>query len=425
MKKNFCVSIIGLGYVGLPLALRFIKNNIDVYGIDTDSKKINFLKKGISPFNLNKNYEYLKYFKINNSRLSSNYNLINKTDITIICLPTPLDKKYNPDMTYLRECFNKLKYILKPGHALSLESTVYPGATEELFSKIINKKKRFKLGEDFFLLYSPERENPGDPIFSYQKTTKVVSGYSKKCKKIAKIIYSKIAKKIHVTESIKAAEMSKLIENIYRSVNIGLVNEFKIIADKLKIDLWDTLGAARTKNFGYRPFKPGPGTGGHCIPIDPYYLDWVIKKKNYNSTFINFSKKIDRKMPIWSFSKIKKILNKKKMIKKILFLGVSYKKNVDDTRESPALKLLNLFNYKKFRIYFHDPYVKYIKIKNKKIRCLNIDYKKLAKFDAVLITTDHDEYNYNIDKISKYSKIIFDTRGLFKDYKKNNKIYFC
>ena len=422
--KKINISVIGLGYVGLPLCMRLIDKNFNVNGIDTDFDKINALKKGVSYID-NLKINNLGYFKNNPKNLSTKYDLVKKSDVIIICLPTPLKNNLEPEMKYIFDCFRKLKKILKKGQTIILESTVYPGATNEHFDKI-NKNLNFKIGKDIFLIYSPERENPGDKNFDYSKTPKVVSGKSKNCEKIAKNLYSFICKKVFTATSIEVAEMSKLLENTYRSVNIGLVNEFKIISDKMNLNIWDVIKAAKTKNFGFTAFEPGPGIGGHCIPIDPHYLSLVSKKYNYNPSFIISSLLLNRKMPSWTFKQILKIANKKNInLNKILFLGVAYKKNVDDLRESPSIKIMNLFHKKKYKIKFNDPHINTVFLgnKNKKILCSQkMNYKNLSNYDAIIISTNHDSYDYK--NILKYSKNIIDTRGVFKNFKFQDKIDF-
>ena len=423
-SKKINISVVGLGYVGLPLCMRLIDKNFNVFGIDTDKEKIELLKKGESYIDKLK-INNLDYFKKNSKNLSHEYNLVRKTDIVIICLPTPLKKNLEPDMKYILNCFKNLQKFLKKGQTIILESTVYPGATNEHFNKI-NKLLKFKIGKDFFLIYSPERENPGDKNFDYSKTPKVISGKTKNCERIAKDLYSYICKKVFLATSIEVAEMSKLLENTYRSVNIGLVNEFKIISEKMNLNIWDVIEAAKTKNFGFKAFEPGPGIGGHCIPIDPHYLSWISKQYNYNPSFIISSLLLNKKMPVWTFNQIlKKAKEKRINLKKILFLGVAYKKNVDDLRESPSLKIINLFVNKKYKVYYHDPYIEKILVGNKNRKTLysqKLNYKKFSLYDLVIITTNHDKYNYK--NIHKYSKNIIDCRGVYKNFKFENKINF-
>lgn len=411
-NKSFSIGIVGLGYVGLPLCVRFIKENISVYGIDSDIKKISSLKKGKS-YITSISDKHLNYFKNNKLHLSTNYSIISKCDVIIICLPTPLKGKNIPDLSYLEKASEEIKPYLKEYQVLILESTVYPGTTSVVFKDFL---KKFNIGFNFFIGYSPERENPGDKNFSYNKTPKVISGYSKNCLKLLDLIYSFIVKKRVLTKSIKVAETSKLLENLYRSVNIALVNELKIICHKLNIDTFDVIKTASTKNFGFQTFMPGPGLGGHCIPIDPYYLSWISKKYGYFPKLIETAGEINTKIPNWILNQLKKIIQKKKI--KILMLGVSYKRNIDDDRESPAYQIMKIFNKNKIKFEYSDPFFKKIRVGrniNYKKKSIVINSKNLKKFDAAIIITDHDLFNYN--KISKYSKVVFDTRHVYKKSK--------
>ena len=416
--SKFNVGIIGLGYVGLPICARFVDANINVYGVDNDKKKVNSLKKGI-PYIKNKNLRDFKYFKHKKNQVSSDYKILKNCDAILICLPTPL-KNLKPDMSYVFKCASKIRKIIKPFQILILESTVYPGATYEVLKMVKNKK--LQIGKNFFVGYSPERENPGDEKFSYKKTPKVISGATKTCELLIKKIYSPIVKKLVIAKNIHDAELSKLLENMYRAVNIGLVNELKIICDKLKIDIFNVIELAATKNFGFQKFLPGPGLGGHCIPIDPYYLSWISKKKGYDPKFIPLAGKINTSMPLWVVKKMMRKINVRNP--KILILGVAYKKNVDDDRESPSFEIMKILKKMKISFEYNDPYFNQIRQgrQNKIIKkSTTLNRKNLKKFSAVLLVTDHDKYDYNY--IAQNSKIIFDTRGVYKKYRFKNIIY--
>jgi UDP-N-acetyl-D-glucosamine dehydrogenase len=414
-KKKFKIGIIGLGYVGLPLALRFIEKGINVYGIDSDLKKILSLRKG-KTYIKSINSKKLNYFKKNKKNLSNHSSILLKCDVIIICLPTPLKKNKNPNLEYIFNALKKAQPHLKKFQTIVLESTVYPGTTRK-FIKFI--KNNFKLGESFFLGYSPERENPGDKKFSYKTTPKVISGYSKNCLKIINNVYSFIARKRILADTLEVAETSKLLENLYRSINIGLVNELKIVCDRLKIDPYEVIKVASTKNFGFQKFLPGPGLGGHCIPIDPYYLSWISKKNGYDPKLIKASGEINSNIPNWIFKKMKQTLGNKKNIN-ILIIGISYKKNIDDDRESPAFEIMKILLKNKINFEYSDPFFKKIRkgrninIKKKSVK---INQKTLKKFSAALIVADHDQFDYNF--ISKNSKIVFDSRNIYKNKKYN------
>ena len=417
-NKNFLLGVIGLGYVGLPICERFSRAGVEVIGVDNDKKKIKLLQLG-QPYIKSEKLINFKYFRDNKQNVTTDYRILNKCDAILICLPTPL-KNNKPDMSFVFNSAKRLKKIIKPYQLLVLESTVYPGATNDLV-KIV-KKKNLIIGKNFFVGYSPERENPGDKNFSYQKTPKVISGYTKNCLRVMNQLYKHITKKRIKSDDIKSAELSKLLENLYRSVNIGLINELKIICEYLKIDIFKVIDLASTKNFGFQKFLPGPGLGGHCIPIDPYYLSWISKKKGYDPKFIPLAGKINTGMPKWVVKKM--INNLKNKRPKILILGVAYKKNVDDDRESPSFEIMKILKKMKINYEYNDPYFHQIRkgrqnniIKNSVI----LSKENLKKFSAVLLVTDHDKYDYKF--IAQNSKIIFDTRGVYKKFKFKNIIY--
>ena len=410
-NKKITVGIIGLGYVGLPLCILFVKNNFNIIGFDIDKKKITKIKKKDSYI------ERISAKDINlinqNGYFTNEFSKIKNCDFIIICVPTPLKKDHSPDLSYIKKTVNSIKRFLKKGQVVILESTSYPGTTQdEIYNKI---KKNFTIGEDFFVGFSSERINPGKNENSIQKVPKVVSGYTKNCLKIISNFYSKSFNEVVESKSIEIAEFSKLLENIYRSVNIGFINEMKILADKMKIDIFDVISIANTKPFGFRRFFPGPGIGGHCIPVDPNYLYWKSVKVGLPARFIRLSAKINTLVLNFIVKKIIKNLKLKKIkIKdaKILVLGLSYKKNLDDIRESASIRLIDdLSKIGLKQISVHDPYVdkKFTIKKIKKINLLNS--KNLNYFDIVVLMTDHDLFDY--DLIKKNSKLVIDTRGRF------------
>lgn len=411
-KKKATVAIIGLGYVGLPLAILIAKKGFNILGIDKDKKRIYLLKKGNSYFDRISNEDVKKLKK--KATYSSNYNLINKADIIIICVPTPLSKGNKPDLSFIRSAVESIKKKIRGNQIIILESTSYPGTT---FDEIINKiNKKFTLGKNIFVGFSSERINPGFNENKIYKVPKVVSGYTKNCRNLINLFYSKIFLKTVLSKTIEIAEFSKLLENIYRSVNIGFINEMKIIADKMKMDIYEIIKIAKTKPFGFRPFAPGPGVGGHCIPIDPYYLYWKAKKENIIAKFIQLSAKTNEKIINFIISKVHKV---KKEIKKkklsILLIGLSYKKDVDDIRESATLKVFKKLYNEKHTIFYHDNLVKNFKIRGFK-KLIKINKNSLKKFDLVIIMTDHSYIDYK--KILDFSEKIIDTRGRFKISKK-------
>lgn len=411
-NKKFQVAIIGLGYVGLPLVKRFLKSDkIRVLGVDNDLKKVNLLRQGISPIDSIK----IKYFKRYKDRVSSDYSIVNSADVIIICLPTPLKTKNKPDLKYLDNCYQNLTKTNLTNKIVILESTVYPGVTRSYANKIIKFSSKFRIGKNIFFGYSPERENPGDKKFSYNRTPKVISGYSNSCLKLVQKIYQNIAKKTFSCDTLEEAETSKLLENLYRSINIGLVNEMKIICDKLNIDVHKVIETAATKNFGFQKFIPGPGLGGHCIPIDPYYLTWISRRKGYEPIILKSSAKINNNMPKFIMNKILRFFNKKP---KILIFGISYKKNVDDDRESPSYEFMKIFKKNKIYFDFVDPYFEEIKLGRQisfKKKSIKLSKKNSKNYDCALIVTDHDKFNYV--SIKKNFKLVFDCRGVFKEKK--------
>ena len=413
-RRKLKIGVIGLGYVGLPLLYAFSKNKrVKVFGFDNDKSKIKKLVSGKS---------YINYFKKENinemirnkAQFTYNFSRIKKVDIIILCLPTPLKKNKTPDMSYINNFLKQNSKYFQKNQAISLESTTYPGTSREIVLPHILKRK-FIPGQDFAIIYSPEREDPGNKKFNLSKIPKVVGGLTKNCKDIGSKIYSLLNIKIIPTSSIEIAEFTKILENVYRSVNIGLVNELKMLCSKMNIDIFEIINAAKTKPFGFQAFYPGPGYGGHCIPIDPFLLSWVAKRYNFETKFIKLSGEINSRIITKIEKKIIKIVNKKST--KILILGVAYKKNVDDYRESPALVLMNKLSKRKINFDYYDPHVKMINNsrslkKISKIKSIKLIYKNIPSYNLVVLITDHDLVNYS--KLQKYSKLILDSRGVYR-----------
>ena len=416
------VSVIGLGYVGLPLAIRFSDEGFPVLGFDIDNNKVKSLQSNRSYINHINDSEIKK---LNNEGflVSSDFSEINKADIIIICVPTPLGIHNEPDLSYIKNTLKSINNHLKENQLLILESTTYPGTTDEEVVPVINKLG-FQIGKNFFIGYSPEREDPGNVNFSTKSIPKVVSGCSENCLEIVEHLYDQVVDNTVPVSSTKVAEMTKILENIHRAVNIGLVNELKLVADKMGIDIYEVINAASTKPFGFTPYYPGPGLGGHCIPIDPFYLTWKAKEIGMNTRFIELAGEINRSMPNYVCQKIIDTLNtagKALSKSKILVLGLSYKKNVDDTRESPSLEIIDRLIKQGAKVSYSDPYFpetpktrKY----NFNLKNVEINKKTISEFDLVLLATDHDDFDYKL--IAKSSKIIIDTRG--KINKKSNLI---
>jgi len=413
-KKKATIGIFGMGYIGLPRAIQFLNSGFKVVGFDVDKKKIESLKKGKSYLS-NISLSSIKKSYLQNFSYTTDFTKVKDLDVIIFCLPTPLKKNFTPDLSYIVNTIKKIYPYLKKNQTLSLESTTYPGTTEEILEKIISKK--FKIGSNFNLIYSPERDDPGSKVKNFY-VPRLISGRTKKCTKIAKALYGQIFKKLILMSDMRSAEITKLFENIFRSVNIGLVNEMKKICSKMNIDIHEIINAAATKPYGFFKFLPGPGLGGHCIPIDPFYLSWKAKEFNIDTKFIKLAGVINRSMPSWVIKKISDHYKKnKKNInnKKFLILGVAYKKNINDTRESPSFEIMKILKKKyKAKISYHDPYVPKVSgLRNHDISMssIKINSKIINKFDAVIIVTDHDKFNYEL--IRKNSKLLIDTRGIY------------
>ena len=420
-KRCLKIGIIGIGYVGIKLVLAFSKNQNLIYCFDKDKNKIKLLKKGKSPYSYIANKEIknkLKYLNLENNIVD-----VKNCDVVIFCLPTPL-KRGKPDLSDIVEAWKQIKYLIKPGQLIVIESTVYPGCTEEIFYSYLSRK--FDLDNNIFLSYSPDRENPGDKKFGFKNTPKVVSGFKKNSLNLVAGLYNIIVNKVIKSPSIKIAETSKLLENIYRSVNISLINELKIACDNLGVDLYKVIDISSTKPFGFQKFIPGPGAGGHCIPVDPGYFSWLSKKKGFDIRFIKLAEEINFFRIKYIINKIEFVIKNLKFKKRILILGLSYKKNIEDIRESASAKIFSILKLKKYKIDYCDPYVqKFVYTENKKN--IKIKSKKQSKnifkkYDLIIIATDHDRFNYN--DIINSKKTIIDLRGRFRNIKKNNLLIF-
>lgn len=421
--KEAYIGIIGLGYVGLPLLKTFLASGFRVLGFDIDPKKIKKLHQGLSYIKHVTTKELKGYIKEQKFYATSNFKNLNKVDVIIICVPTPLDSYRNPNLTYVLNTAEVISKNLKKGQLVILESTTYPGTTEEEMLPILERGGR-KVGKDFFLAYSPERENPGDKKYTTSKIPRIVGGVTLGCRKVAQTLYDQVVVKTVPVSSPRVAEATKLLENIFRSVNIALVNEMKTIFELMGIDIWEVIEAASTKPFGFLPFYPGPGLGGHCIPVDPFYLTWKAKEVDYPTKFIELAGEINTRMPYHIVHKTIEALGQRgKLIKgaKILILGIAYKKDVDDQRESPSLKIISLLEKKGAKVSYNDPYVLrsfgHRDYPGLKLESVPLDKKKLKKFDAVIITTDHSAYDY--DWIAENASLIVDTRNAIKKKRKN------
>ncbi len=423
--KSAKVGIIGLGYVGLPLGLEFALNGFDVIGFDVDERKIPLLMKGKSYIKHISEDKIKEAVKIGKFNATTDFSKLPEVDAIIICVPTPLNEHREPDMSYVVNTAKNIAKYLRKGQLVTLESTTYPGTTEEILQPLFENapidqgisKKKFVVGKDFFLAFSPEREDPNNPDFNTSTIPKVIGGVTKKCIKIATTLYNYVIVKTVPVSSPKVAEATKLVENIYRSVNIALVNELKMVFDRMGIDVWEVIAAASTKPFGYNAFYPGPGLGGHCIPIDPFYLTWKAREYEINTKFIELAGEINTHMPYYVVENAARVLNeKKKSLKgaKILLLGAAYKKDIDDMRESPSLRLIELFERNGAKLDYNDPYVpKLFKTRkyDYKRESVKLTAKNLKKYDLVVLSTDHSDYDYKF--IADNASLILDTRNAF------------
>ena len=422
-SKKARIGVIGLGYVGLPLVKAFLMKGFTVFGFDVDRKKVKLLNQGKSYLKHVNTDELKEHLSSQTFMATDDFSHLKKVDIIVICVPTPLDSHRNPDLTYVIKTTETISSNLKKGQLVVLESTTYHGTTEEEMLPIL-EAGGLKDGQDFFLAYSPERENPGDEKFSTASIPKVVGGVTPDCRRVAKEFYDQIVVKTIPVSSPKVAEATKLLENIFRSVNIALVNELKIIFDRMGIDVWEVIKAASTKPFGFMPFSPGPGYGGHCIPVDPFYLTWKAKEVDYQTKFIELAGEINILMPYYVVDKTISALNQKgRAVKgaKILVLGLAYKKDIDDHRESPALKIISLLQQKGLKVSYNDPYAPvtaaYRDYPGLKLESVKLTEKKLKTFDAVIIATDHSVYDF--DWIVRHSSLVVDTRNAVKAKRKN------
>ncbi|MEW6162627.1 MAG: nucleotide sugar dehydrogenase [Nitrospirota bacterium] len=423
-SKNARIGIVGLGYVGLPLVIKFCKAGFHVTGFDIDNIKVGLLKQGksyikhIDPSLINQNSKHFL--------ATSDFSKLSEMDCIIICVPTPLNKYREPDLSYVFNTTKTIAQYLRKGQLIVLESTTYPGTTDEDMREIL-EKTGLKAGEDFYLAYSPEREDPNNKDFATSTIPKVVGGYTKQCLKAAKTLYDSIVVKTVSVSSTKVAEATKLLENIYRAVNIALVNELKLLFDRMGIDIWEVIEASRTKPFGFQAFYPGPGLGGHCIPIDPFYLTWKAREYDFSTRFIELAGEINTNMPYYVVHRIVDVLNEKgKSIKdaKILILGLAYKKDVDDPRESPSFRLIELLEKKGATVDYNDPYIPITpKMRKHKVNkeSVQLTRENLSKYDCVVIATDHSAYDAQF--IVENSKLVVDTRNVIgKSGIKNGKV---
>lgn len=415
-SKQAVIGVIGLGYVGIPLALRFSEVGFPLIGFDIDKDRVVALNAGQSPI------KHISDVSIANMvskgfEATADFSRIAEADAIIICVPTPLSTHREPDLSFIVGTMEAIAPYLRTGQLLSLESTTYPGTTDEVLEPYI-RRRGLSIGENFFLIYSPEREDPGNPNFSTYTIPKVVGGTTTVCRELGELLYGSAVEKIVPVSSTQVAELTKLLENIHRSVNIGLVNEMKIIADRMKIDIFEVIEAAATKPFGFTAYYPGPGLGGHCIPIDPFYLTWKAREYGLSTHFIELAGEINREMPQWVANKITDALNEReKSLKgsRILVLGIAYKRDVDDMRESPSVLVMEILRDRGAIVEYSDPNVPvFPKMREHtfNLKSVSLTPDSLASYDCVALLTDHSDFDYSL--ILKSAKLIVDTRGKYR-----------
>ncbi|HZV61775.1 MAG TPA: nucleotide sugar dehydrogenase [Methylophilaceae bacterium] len=414
-NKNAIIGIVGLGYVGLPLMLRYSEVGYRVLGFDIDADKVNSLSQGKSYI------EHISSESIAQSltqgfEATTDFSRASEADALIICVPTPLNKYREPDLSFVTDTTDSLVPYLRAGQVFSLESTTYPGTTDEELKPRV-ESTGLKVGQDIFLVFSPEREDPGNPNFTTRTIPKVCGGHTEGCLEVGIALYEQVIDKVVPVSSTRAAELTKLLENIHRAVNIGLVNEMKIVADKMDIDIHEVVRAAATKPFGFVPYYPGPGLGGHCIPIDPFYLTWKAREYGVHTRFIELAGEVNSSMPDYVVSKVAAGLNKQKKAingSKVLVLGIAYKKNVDDMRESPSVFLMEKLRDLGASVDYSDPHIpKFPKMREHHFDLSSVALapESIASYDCVLLATDHDKFDY--DLIRKQAKLVVDSRGKY------------
>lgn len=414
-SKQATVAVIGLGYVGLPLAVEFAKSGYRVYGIDTDSGRVGRLQQGESYIQDVPSGDVADQVQAGRLVATTDFSCLRTADAVSICVPTPLRKTKDPDVSYITAAMGEVTKYFHRDMLITLESTTYPGTTEELIQGRISEMG-YCVGTDYYLCFSPERVDPGNAVYNTKNTPKVIGGATPACRELASILYGSVIENIVQVSSTRVAEMVKLLENTFRSVNIGLVNELALMCERMGIDVWEVIDAAATKPFGFTPFYPGPGIGGHCIPLDPLYLSWKAKTYDFYNKFIELAADINGNMPRHVVARLSEVLNRYgKCINgsRILLLGMSYKKDVADVRESPGLEVYRLLEDWGAEVEFHDPLALKIRASDGRVvRSVDMDIRSLASYDIVVVLTNHSHYDYRL--IADHATLIFDTRNAFR-----------
>lgn len=416
-SRDTKVGVIGLGYVGLALAVEFAKAGFEVTGIDNDPARIELISRGKSPIGDVSDNDIANFIDTRRLQVSDDYGSIADLDAVSICVPTPLRKTKDPDMSYIVDAAEQIKRFLKPGQLIILESTTYPGTTDELVQPIL-EKSGLAAGTDFFLAFSPERVDPGNQRYTTRNIPKVIGGITALCTENATALYEQVMDRVVPVSSTKVAETVKLLENTFRSVNIGLVNEMALMCRKLDVNVWEVIDAASTKPFGFMPFYPGPGLGGHCIPVDPFYLSWKAKMSGFESRFIELAAQVNNAMPQFVVERISDSLNgtsKSVNGARIHILGVAYKKDMNDIREAPSLDIMNMLTSKGAAVTYSDPYVPEIKLDGMEIEASELSADVVREADCTVVVTDHSDFDY--DMAVQHSRILIDTRNALRDYR--------
>ncbi|MBD1372178.1 nucleotide sugar dehydrogenase [Hazenella sp. IB182357] len=413
--KTAVIGVVGLGYVGLPLAVEKAKAGYHVIGFDVLAHRVDMVNEGVNYIGDVVDSDLKQMIQTGQMRATTDYSLISEVDAVAICVPTPLDLYQQPDTTYVEASGSEIAKYLHPDMLIVLESTTYPGTTEEVLQPIL-EASGLKVGQDFYLAYSPERVDPGNKEFNTKNTPKVVGGVTKTCTKVAASMYRSVLEgEVHEVSSPQIAEMEKILENTFRNINIGLANEMAILCNKMGIDIWEVIDAAKTKPYGFMAFYPGPGLGGHCIPIDPFYLTWKAREYNYHTRLIEVAGEINNEMPSFVVDRAMKILNRYGTAlkgAKVAVLGVAYKKDIEDMRESPVLEIVSLLDQYGATIIPVDPHVQSFKAGDKEYETVDLSTEVLETSNLVLLTTDHSAFDYQL--IADHAKAIFDTRNAFK-----------
>ena len=416
-RREAVVSVVGLGYVGLPLAVEFAREGYTVVGVDVTEEKVNLLNAGQSYIPDISSEDVAALVKAGKLSATTDFSALERVDAISICVPTPLGKSKDPDMSYVISAAEQVAKYAHKGLLIVLESTTYPGTTDELVMPRL-AKNGFAVGEDVFICFSPERIDPGNQKYSVRNTPKVIGGATPACVEVAVALYSKAIDQVVPVSSTRAAEMVKLLENTFRLVNIGLVNEMAVMCDKLGVNVWEVIEAASTKPFGFMTFYPGPGLGGHCIPIDPLYLSWKLKALNYNAKFIELASAVNSDMPLYVIDKVIDALNEeRKSVKgsKILVMGVAYKRDINDVRESPALDVIRLLQERGAEVSYNDPYIPDLAHEGLAMTSIDLTAGAVKASDCVVIVTDHTAYDYAM--LGENAKIIVDSRNAMKKVK--------